>query len=397
MADLGSIASYRVPSYRKQLDIWTATNAVAQARSVRIGNYVRWVPVWRSGLTGTIPLVRYRADGSFSGTVTENGTPIPYAVVAVYYRPTMQLITTARCNASGAFSVPRLDPADSQAYFIVAFDPDGGVLYNALIYDRLTPVGDGSVTASTISPSGFLDDAFGTANLARLADEILADSPSALWILKEASGTTVVDSSGNAVNGTYVAGNVTLNQPALVDGVPCILAGTTTTSLVASIASNAAFTFGSGDFTFGCVFKRASATVVRTLMAKERIGADYAEFAIQLTSAGKILLAMASANSAGAVVIGTSSASFDDNLTHLVIVERSGATTKVFVDNVEVISVSFAGSIYSSANALGLASSVIANSGFSSQPLGGYLSHAFTIKSAIGATRRAAYYAACGL
>lgn len=153
MTDLGGVASYRVPSYRKQLDIWTATNAVAQARSVRIGNFVRWVPVWRNGLTGTIPLLRYRADGVLAGTVTENGTPIPYAVVAVYYRPTMQLITAVRCDASGTFSVPRLDPADTQAYFVVAFDPDGGTLYNALIYDRLTPVGT-TIDTRTVSAVG---------------------------------------------------------------------------------------------------------------------------------------------------------------------------------------------------------------------------------------------------
>lgn len=154
MTDLGGVASYRVPSYRKQLDIWTATNAVAQARSVRIGNFVRWVPVWRNGLTGTIPLLRYRADGVLAGTVTENGTPIPYALVAVYYRPTMQLITAARCDASGNFSVPRLDPADTQAYFVVAFDPDGGTLYNALIYDRVTPVGAVAIPARTITAAG---------------------------------------------------------------------------------------------------------------------------------------------------------------------------------------------------------------------------------------------------
>ena len=45
--------------------------------------------------------------------------------------------------------------------------------------------------------------------------ERMADAPLAFWRQGETSGTTMVDSSGNGRNGTYVSG-YTLNQPSLV-------------------------------------------------------------------------------------------------------------------------------------------------------------------------------------
>lgn len=51
----------------------------------------------------------------------------------------MQLIAKAVTNANGEFRFDGLIP-NIDRYFAIALDPEGGVLQNALIYDRLTPI-----------------------------------------------------------------------------------------------------------------------------------------------------------------------------------------------------------------------------------------------------------------
>lgn len=69
---------------------------------------------------------------------------------------------------------------------------------------------------------------------------VLADSPRGYWKLGDTSGTTVVDSSGNAHDGTYGAG-VTLNIPGGVNGSdPCVL-NTQATNAFITVADHADF------------------------------------------------------------------------------------------------------------------------------------------------------------
>ena len=227
----------------------------------------------------------------------------------------------------------------------------------------------------------------------RLAHVLLHDAPSALWLLNETSGTTIVDSSGASVNGTYTAANVTLNQAALANGSASILAGTSDTAPVGLVANQAAVQFGAGDFTIvACIKVSAWAAVTRRIISKEQAGAAFPEYALSITSSGNLTFYVNTSNSSGTAVSATSSSTFDDNVAHLVVVERSGSTIKAFVDNVEVISFTFSGTIYSSGQDVGIGCANALSSSFSSSPFGGYLSHVAVIKKAVGATRRSAYY-----
>lgn len=331
MTDLGGVASYRVPSYRKQLDIWAATNAVAQARSVRIGNFVRWVPVWRNGLTGTIPLLRYRADGVLAGTVTENGTPIPYAVVAVYYRPTMQLITTARCDGSGAFSVPRLDPADTHAYFIVAFDPDGGTLYNALVYDRLTPVGDSASLVRTIAASGFDAAAYGT----YIDGDPYYQSVALLLHGSGSNGSTdITDSSSSPKIVTAGGGAQISTAQSKFDGSSIYFNGASGTKLTIPTGDYFDFT---GDFTCECFVRFDSTASFPEIITVDGATGIHAGHGLGVSTGLKLAFSTRSASdpasAAAASIVGTTSVSA--GIWYHVAVTRAGNVYRLFLDGIQ--------------------------------------------------------------
>jgi hypothetical protein len=128
MADLGTklaalapeLCSYKVPmasgpSFAKVMAPWLA-------RSTRVG-YLQPVPT----------------PGTFSGSVKEAGNPVPNAVVRVYERASGFFVAETRTNAAGLFAFPNQRQA-SIDYYVIALDPEGGALYNGLIYDRVAPV-----------------------------------------------------------------------------------------------------------------------------------------------------------------------------------------------------------------------------------------------------------------
>ena len=77
--------------------------------------------------------------GTLSGIVTEGGTEVPFCVVRLYYRPTGQLIAQTHSDADGLFTFTGLQVGVAN-YYALALDPDGGTQYNAVIFDRLSPV-----------------------------------------------------------------------------------------------------------------------------------------------------------------------------------------------------------------------------------------------------------------
>jgi hypothetical protein len=100
----------------------------------------RDIATWAYADTYLVP-----TNGVITGTVAENGTPLAYCVVMIYFRANGFFISRTTTDANGAFSFSGLDPtavasADDGRYFIVALDPAGGVLYNAQIFDRLLAV-----------------------------------------------------------------------------------------------------------------------------------------------------------------------------------------------------------------------------------------------------------------
>ena len=77
-------------------------------------------------------------SAQLSGTVLEGVAALGSVMVRLYHRKSGQLINGTRTAADGTFSFTGLVAA-SEEYFVVAFDPDGGVNYNAVVLDKLTP------------------------------------------------------------------------------------------------------------------------------------------------------------------------------------------------------------------------------------------------------------------
>ena len=77
-------------------------------------------------------------SAQLSGTVLEGVTALDSVMVRLYHRKSGQLINGTRTAADGTFIFTGLVAA-SEEYFVVAFDPDGGVNYNAVVLDKLTP------------------------------------------------------------------------------------------------------------------------------------------------------------------------------------------------------------------------------------------------------------------
>ncbi len=97
------------------------------------------VTEWTGGSYLAVP-----SNGVINGQVLEGSTPVRYARVMCYNRVSGELVTKAITDAGGYFSLRGVDPTPPAApdlgkYFVVALDPTGGVLYNALIQDRVVP------------------------------------------------------------------------------------------------------------------------------------------------------------------------------------------------------------------------------------------------------------------
>lgn len=201
MADLGSIGLFRRAGQKRTLNVWAATNAMAAPKKANLRNLRRKQDTWRYG--GREAIYRPNA-GIIGGTVIENSLPVPYALVRVYYRVTGALVAGTRADANGVFLVDGLDPVDLNNYYAVALDPDGGVLYNALIFDRLTPVN--TAAARTLLPSGhdsLIIQGPASADNANYDSLVAYDAP-VMWLkLNDASGSVATDHSGNGINGTY--------------------------------------------------------------------------------------------------------------------------------------------------------------------------------------------------
>lgn len=126
----------------------------ATGRAYRLKRYAR--PTLNPS-SGVVSLSTPTA-GKIAGVVKEGAAPIPAAQVALYYRPNKRLVASQRANQWGVFLFQDLDQTEIDNYFVVAFDPDGGTQYNALVYDRLT-----AVTSLTrpLTPNGFEGSLFG--------------------------------------------------------------------------------------------------------------------------------------------------------------------------------------------------------------------------------------------
>lgn len=80
-------------------------------------------------------------DRVIDGVVREGEGPeapvVARCEVRLFHRATSIFLARQQTDATGYFAF--LDvPYEQEGYYVVAFDPDGGAVYNAVIFDRLT-------------------------------------------------------------------------------------------------------------------------------------------------------------------------------------------------------------------------------------------------------------------
>lgn len=131
MADLGSIGVHFNTARRT---IVGAVQVPLLAKKVPLVNR-SYVVYWDGFQKVSTP-----TNGALTGYVLDGGSPVSRCMVRVYHRASGALIRSVLTANDGSFSVPGLDPTPSKEYFAVAFDPEGGTQYNAMIFDRLTAV-----------------------------------------------------------------------------------------------------------------------------------------------------------------------------------------------------------------------------------------------------------------
>lgn len=157
-------------------------------------------------------------------------------------------------------------------------------------------------------------------------DEVLADGPKLYWRLGETSGTTAADETANALSGTY-------------DGTPRLgvaggLAGDANTAVefhradaTDSITRADSAALDTGDvFSVECIFKRAAHSGVNESLFSKGSGS----YVVRINTSGGILL-----RKFGTADIVTSTINITDTDYHHLIVTKSGATSKIWIDGVD--------------------------------------------------------------
>ena len=187
--------------------------------------------------------------------------------------------------------------------------------------------------------------------------EVLADSPSAYWVLDETSGGTAADSTGNFRTMSW-GGSVTPTASAVMPaGSRCFdFAGSS--SVANSIHRNdegwmSPHAGASGTMTLECWFVCDSLAAINALWGKRGTTSDL-EFSVSLLTDGAVNFAMftlaggtvaSASTAAGAVVTGT--------VYHLVCVyDKAADYAKIFLDGVQAATTTTSGTTANGAGSL---------------------------------------------
>ena len=138
MADLGALVTRPSPlALAQRTGVWWATQAGVPGGTIAYTKASRalWVP---QELGAAVELIN-TSRGVLSGTVLDGAAPVSGAVVCVFVRASLMPLARTTTDSNGEFTFSGI-PNFPAAYFVCAFDPDGDPAYNALIFDRLTPV-----------------------------------------------------------------------------------------------------------------------------------------------------------------------------------------------------------------------------------------------------------------
>lgn len=131
---------------------------------------------------------------------------------------------TVTISGQGGFTGPvTLSAAGLPAGAAAAFSPNPATTTSTMTINTVasTPPGTSQITVTGVN--GALSHMAQTTLVvdaaSSYASTITADAPNAFWRLGETTGTTLVDETANASNGTYVGG-FTLSQPGAIVGDP---------------------------------------------------------------------------------------------------------------------------------------------------------------------------------
>ena len=103
----------------------------------------RRLPAWwgalQPGVPETLPTYELRGRVMQRDEVTLEDYPLPNTRVALFFRRTNYVIDMQVSDEDGYVHFPNIMPG-SQAYYAIAFDPEGSPMQNSILWDRLTSV-----------------------------------------------------------------------------------------------------------------------------------------------------------------------------------------------------------------------------------------------------------------
>lgn len=111
------------------------TDLTISVQNVNIMTITRNYPFWRNNYNAA-ELDSIDTTGTLSGTVKEMGVLKTSAIVSLYYRLNGNLVARVKTDLNGAWSIPNLDKSVADYYAVAQTENS----YNAIIYDKLTPV-----------------------------------------------------------------------------------------------------------------------------------------------------------------------------------------------------------------------------------------------------------------
>lgn len=172
------------------------------------------------------------------------------------------------------------------------------------------------------------------------ADQVKALSPYGYWRLGDASGTTMTDSSGNARNGTYVAG-VTLGRAALIDSSDTSALFSTTTG-EASVADAAWMDVPTASI---IAWGATTRTAINYIAGRWGTSGNHMFLDYQSSNVVRVYANIGgTTRTASATVTG-----LRDGASHMIVGTYDGATLRLDVDGQTVASVAATGSLVAGA------------------------------------------------
>jgi hypothetical protein len=231
-----------------------------------------------------------------------------------------------------------------------------GTVTNSTLANSSDPVTIGN-NSTTEYFDGYLDDVavYNTAlSAARVkahyragqpyAGEVVDDSPVSYWRLGETSGTTAVDRMATS-NGTYTNGP-TLGQSGAPTGDPDTAVSFDGTNDYVSVPDSASLDRGNGPLSIEAWVKRSVAGANHTIV-------DKGTNAYKLFIGSDNLLTL---RKAGSNNIVKSTTTITDTNWHHVVVTKTGATSKVYIDGADVTGTVTDQTLANTASPLGIGS-----------------------------------------